>query len=317
MGTTLYDESFFADVEITARASALRVVPAAVRRWRPRHVVDVGCGQGVWAAAFEAMGVPTLAIDGEHVPPDQVLTPRFLAWDLTQSLPPLGRFDLCVCLEVAEHLPAAAAGTFVASLAELSDRVLFSAAVPGQGGTGHVNEQPHDYWIERFADQGYDADTTWRDRFAGDEDVAWWYRQNLIVFARREPRPDGGPPSLPMPVSAPAGSASTLDLVATRRAQVRHHLDLATGLANGRAQRPLARIVDRLARPILRRHTATTHELLAAVEAIDACLGEVAAELQRLDGKADEPLRSRLASLEYAVRRIHGPLLVDAEPGRD
>jgi hypothetical protein len=193
VGFTLYDDDFFLNREASARASALRIVPIAVRAWRPRHVVDVGCGEGVWAAAFEAMDVPTLGIDGEHVRRDRILTPRFLAWDLTRALPQLGRFDLCVCLEVAEHLPAEAADSFVASLADVSDRILFSAAVPGQGGTGHVNEQPHEYWIERFDRSGFVADGAWRERFAGDEDVAWWYRQNLIVFERRLERGDAAP----------------------------------------------------------------------------------------------------------------------------
>jgi SAM-dependent methyltransferase len=324
MGATLYDESFFADVEITARASALRVVPVVVRGWRPRHVVDVGCGQGVWAAAFEAMGVPTLAIDGEHVRREQVLAPTFLAWDLARRLPVIGRFDLCVCLEVAEHLPATAAGTLVESLTEASDRILFSAAVPGQGGTGHVNEQPHEYWIEHFERLGFSADTGWRDRFGQDEDVAWWYRQNLIVLERREPRPDAPPGHLAAPAAgngAPNGGAADAGSpIGARRVALRHHLDVARAVVTGRAQRSAGRLVDRLARPVLRRHAATERELIEAVEAIDACLADVATELGRLRaavGDDDRPLRARLGALEYAVRRIHGPLLVDGHPDPD
>ena len=52
----LYSDAFFADVERTAAGSARRVVPVAVREWRPAHVVDVGCGEGIWAASFEALG---------------------------------------------------------------------------------------------------------------------------------------------------------------------------------------------------------------------------------------------------------------------
>jgi SAM-dependent methyltransferase len=320
MEATPYDESFFADMETTARASALRVVPVAVRSWRPRHVVDVGCGQGVWAAAFEAMGVPTVAIDGEYVRREQLLTPTFLAWDLTQPLPAIGRFDLCVCLEVAEHLPAAAAGTLVESLAAASDRILFSAAVPGQGGTGHINEQPHGYWIEHFERLGFDADIGWRDRFGGDEDVAWWYRRNLVVFERRQPRPDEAAERVGVPAWAPtasAGPASAAAPVAARRVDLRHHLDAAKAVATGRARRCLGRAGDRLVRPVLRRHHATTRELLEAIDAIDACLGEVATELGQLRatvGDDELPLRARLSALEYAVRRIHGPLLVERRP---
>jgi len=180
-----YTDAFFADVERTARASARRVVPVAVADWHPSSVIDVGCGEGIWAAVFESEGVPAVGIDGAWVRPERRLVDRFVACDLRDPLPALGRFDLCVCLEVAEHLPASSAGTLVAGLAGLADRILFSAAVPGQGGTDHLNEQPHEYWIARFARAGFRADVAWRDRFAGDDDVAWWYRRNMVVFERR------------------------------------------------------------------------------------------------------------------------------------
>ncbi len=182
-----YNDAFFVDVEATSVASARRVVPVAVAGWRPASVIDVGCGEGIWAAVFEAEGVPAVGVDGAYVRPERRLVDRYVAWDLREPLPALGRYDLAVCLEVAEHLPAASAGTLVADLAGLADRILFSAAVPGQGGTDHINEQPHDYWIERFVRAGFRADVAWREQFAADEDVAWWYRQNMIVFERRRP----------------------------------------------------------------------------------------------------------------------------------
>ena len=182
-----YNDAFFVDVEATSVASARRVVPVAVAGWRPASVIDVGCGEGIWAALFEAEGVPAVGVDGGYVRPERRLIDRFVVWDLREPLPALGRYDLAVCLEVAEHLPAASAGTLVAGLAGLADRILFSAAVPGQGGTDHINEQPHDYWIERFVRAGFRADVAWRGQFAADEDVAWWYRQNMIVFERRRP----------------------------------------------------------------------------------------------------------------------------------
>jgi Methyltransferase domain len=183
-----YTDAFFADVERTALASARRVVPAAVADWHPASVIDVGCGEGIWAAVFEAEGVPAVGVDGEYVRPERRLVDRFVVWDLSQPLPALGRYDLAVCLEVAEHLPASSAAAFVAGLAGLADRILFSAAVPGQGGTDHINEQPHEYWIERFVAAGFQGDVAWREQFAADEDVAWWYRQNMIVFTRRASR---------------------------------------------------------------------------------------------------------------------------------
>jgi hypothetical protein len=96
------------------------------------------------------------------------------------------RYDLAISLEVAEHLPPTAAAGFVSLLADLSDFVLFSAAVPGQGGVGHVNEQWPDYWISLFAGHGYSCLDVIRKRIWDDESIPLWYRQNILLFVRDE-----------------------------------------------------------------------------------------------------------------------------------
>ena len=110
----------------------------------------------------------------------------FLRADLSQPLDLGRRFDLAISLEVAEHLPAASADTFVASLAGLSDFVLFSAAVPGQGGRHHVNEQWQEYWGERFARLGFAALDLVRRAIWSDRAIPYWYKQNTLLFVRRE-----------------------------------------------------------------------------------------------------------------------------------
>ena len=152
------------------------VVPIIVDLLRPRSVVDVGCGAGAWVRAFrehaEAIGV-----DGDPSADVQA--------DLTTPLDLGRRFDLAVCLEVAEHLPESAAPTLVASLVNLADAVLFSAAIPGQGGPGHINEQWQSWWASRFALHGYGA----RDvrPLVVDPRVQWWYQQNLVLYQRGAP----------------------------------------------------------------------------------------------------------------------------------
>jgi hypothetical protein len=146
----------------------------------------MGCGDGQWTIALARSGVRTIGVDSADIAREVHPLATFLAHDLTELSPgSLGESDICVCLEVSEHLPAAAAGVLVALLASSSDLVLFSAAVPGQGGTGHVNEQPHSYWIDRFSSHGFLPDQTWRDRFDDRSQVASWYRQNMIVFERQ------------------------------------------------------------------------------------------------------------------------------------
>jgi len=93
------------------------------------------------------------------------------------------RFDLAMSVEVAEHLPPERAAGFVADLCALAPVVLFSAAIPGQGGEHHVNEQWPSYWSRLFAARGYRASDVLRPAIWNDEQIAWWYRQNLVLFA--------------------------------------------------------------------------------------------------------------------------------------
>ena len=90
---------------------------------------------------------------------------------------------------MAEHLPASRASGFVHDLCAASDFVLFSAAIPGQGGQHHVNEQWPGYWADRFAAEGYAITGALRFRFWNTAGVEPWYRQNLLL-AGRDPVPD-------------------------------------------------------------------------------------------------------------------------------
>jgi SAM-dependent methyltransferase len=154
---------------------------------QPTSVLDVGCGVGTWLAEWGSVGVSdVLGIDGSyidraalHMSPDQ-----FTPVDLQQPFS-LGRtFDLVQTLEVAEHIDEACADTFVESLARHSETVLFSAAIPGQGGTHHVNEQWPSYWAEKFAKAGYTAYDIIRPQIWMDPQIKVWYRQNILLFAR-------------------------------------------------------------------------------------------------------------------------------------
>ena len=113
------------------------MVPLVLQLLPVRSVVDVGCGDGSWLVVFRKLGVKEiLGIDGEYVDPGLLQIPQdcFQAFDLAKPFS-LGRvFDLAVSLEVAEHLPAECAPGFVECLTRLAPSVLFSAAIPFQGG---------------------------------------------------------------------------------------------------------------------------------------------------------------------------------------
>lgn len=186
-----YHQAFYDAIAEGCRTSAQAVVPVLMELFKPLTVVDVGCGEGHWLAEFAAAGCKVTGVDGAHVQPDRLaIDPEdFRVEDLSCG-PPLGRYDLCLSLEVAEHLPERSAADFVFSLVMAAPVVVFSAAIPGQGGAGHVNEQWPAYWVALFAAAGFVGTGALRWRFWDDSRVENWYRQNLIVFARQEGLPD-------------------------------------------------------------------------------------------------------------------------------
>ena len=96
------------------------------------------------------------------------------------------RYDLAISLEVAEHLPSERSEGFVGMLTELADRVLFSAAVPHQGGMNHINEQWQDYWVKLFGALNYEVHDFIRPAIWNDDRIPLWYRQNILFFSKRQ-----------------------------------------------------------------------------------------------------------------------------------
>lgn len=181
-----YDSGFYDTIRAGTRASADVVVPLVIEHVKlglePLKVVDVGCGEGWWAQTFADHGCEVIGIDGSYVA-SSPLGECFLPHDISEPLPDhlAGRFDLAVCLEVAEHLPHRRAASFIEELCDLAPVVLFSAAIPGQGGTGHINEQWPEYWVSLFESFGHQVSGALRWPIWNDSRVENWYRQNLMV----------------------------------------------------------------------------------------------------------------------------------------
>jgi SAM-dependent methyltransferase len=183
-----YDRTYYADLSAGSDPSAQTIAPWIQALLIPRSVVDVGCGVGSWLRAFMDLGVEdVVGLDGDWVPQSELRIPRdrFRTVDLRVPPPPERRFELAMCLEVAEHLPQSAARGLVEVLVGLAPVVLFSAAAPGQRGHDHFNEQWPDYWASRFDDHRYAAFDVVRPRFWNDPSVKWWYPQNALLYAER------------------------------------------------------------------------------------------------------------------------------------
>jgi SAM-dependent methyltransferase len=260
---SLYTPEFFDALTDDAVRSAAVVVPLAMDLVKPTSVVDVGCGTGAWLEAFRGAGVQRiLGIDGDYVDRRALRIPQdsFLSADLANgsALHLSATFDLSVSLEVAEHLPASAAPQFVQLLVRLAPVVLFSAAIPGQTGTGHINEQWPSYWAALFAQHGYIQRDPFRTRLWHDTRVAWWYRQNLFLYVH-ETRAQ---PALCEHLRSPAGPGSDLvlvhpDIIQRLDATITAQRDQINELSTGRgALRSLSKSLTRLSRRWLRLRTA-------------------------------------------------------------
>jgi SAM-dependent methyltransferase len=190
MKTLRYSSGYYDSLYDDSARSARRVVPLLVKMFSPRTVIDVGCGSGTWARSFKHAGCQVTGVDGEHVKRERLLITEqeFRRHDLNRPFKSDQRFDLAVSLEVAEHLPAERAGTFVEDLCRLSSIVVFSAAIPGQGGTHHINEQWPSYWVEHFRKNNFVASDCIRPQIWDDQEVVWWYRQNMFVFIEEDQR---------------------------------------------------------------------------------------------------------------------------------
>jgi SAM-dependent methyltransferase len=184
-----YTERFFVDRRAQVLASAGPILDLLFGVLAPRSVLDVGCGTGTWLAACKRMGATTiLGIDGPWVPREhlEVDPGEFRVHDLNASVPDeVLRHDAALSIEVAEHLSPAAGDRLVEFLTDHADAVLFSAAIPGQGGTGHVNEQPQAYWCDRFARRGFECFDLVRPRVWDAPEINVIYKQNMLLYARR------------------------------------------------------------------------------------------------------------------------------------
>jgi len=185
----LYSKAFFVAQKDRSYRSAKHIVPL-IRQIAPIYsVCDVGCGLGMWLRAFLEAGVQDIVgVDGNWVADDSLVIPvsDFRRIDLRESFRLDRCFDLAISIEVAEHLPENRSKSFVEDLTRLAPLVLFSAAIPRQGGTNHLNEQWQSYWAAIFAQHDFDACDILRPLIWNNVEIARWYRQNIILFCRHD-----------------------------------------------------------------------------------------------------------------------------------
>ncbi|NJN42414.1 MAG: class I SAM-dependent methyltransferase [Flammeovirgaceae bacterium] len=168
------------------------VVPILMEMIRFNSVLDVGCGTGTWLKVFSENGITDfLGVDQDHQNRSLLIPPaNFKVIDLHQPFDVGRKFDLIVALEVAEHLHEISADTFIDSLLRHGDTILFSAAIPGQGGQNHLNEQWPEYWQQKFRQRGFFLNDFLRRKIWNNQNIEWWYRQNILLVTKSKPDED-------------------------------------------------------------------------------------------------------------------------------
>lgn len=184
----LYGAKFHADRYSRTIYAATTVLRPLIKNFGIHSVVDFGCGVGTWLDASKSLDVERIfGIEGPWIPRDQVKidVTEYVCHDLTEPTSLDQHFDLAISLEVGEHLPPHRASSFVSELCKSAKFVLFSAAIPKQGGQGHVNEQWQSYWAALFGANEFLPLDCIRPTIWGDDQIDWWYQQNIILYVSK------------------------------------------------------------------------------------------------------------------------------------
>jgi cyclopropane fatty-acyl-phospholipid synthase-like methyltransferase len=185
----VYDETYYSEaVEETAATSSGVIANSVLRDFRPKRLVDVGCGTGAMLEIFRDAGVEVLGLEKSKAALRYCRSRQLNVreFDLEHDTKPSETFDVVTSMEVAEHLPGSIADRYIDLLTTLGSVIVFTAAPPGQGGTDHVNEQPPEYWIRGFAQRGFTLNAAltneWQAEWKTSGRVTRWYHLNLMVF---------------------------------------------------------------------------------------------------------------------------------------
>jgi SAM-dependent methyltransferase len=185
-----YGKQFYIDNKTERKTKSVDFVLAEAIKVLPdiRSAVDFGCGTGTWLAALKKYDVTDIkGLDGSWVKKEALVIPEecFVEADFDKEIRLDKKYDLAITIDVGEHLLEKSARGFVKALTDASDIILFSSAIPFQGGTNHVNEQWPAYWNKLFNENDYIAVDCLRKRFWNNMDILGFHRQNIMIYVRR------------------------------------------------------------------------------------------------------------------------------------
>lgn len=190
VNTKIYDQKFFLNAFKFEKPSVKAFAGILIKHFSPKSVIDIGCGNGIYLAEFFKNNIRILGYDGSPAAlAGSLVGNKIKLHDLCQPLKLRRQFDLCLCLEVAEHLKENCAQTLINTLTGLAATIVFTAATPGQGpkSLGHINEQPPEYWQKLFEQKNFGLNrklTKIIKKEMADQQVIWWLTKNLMIYEK-------------------------------------------------------------------------------------------------------------------------------------
>lgn len=187
----LYGGDFYQSRNNKTYVAATTIIPIVlklIKNVEIESVVDFGCGVGTWLKACKESGVKNVkGLDGKWVERKylEISKEEFQEVDFENKIKLNQKFSLAISLEVAEHITPENSDIFIQSIVKSSDIVLFSAAIPGQLGVNHYNEQWQSYWVEKFKKHDYIVVDAIRPVIWKDKSVPFWYRQNIFLYVNK------------------------------------------------------------------------------------------------------------------------------------
>jgi hypothetical protein len=184
MSSNHYSDQFYNSITEHSMYAASKILPIIEQHFSPKRVIDFGCGRGAWLSYWKNREIDVKGLDGDYIDQSKLLiSPKdFEPVNFESLVPEVRDFDLAMCLEVVEHLTTDTSLKLLDAICAAAPVVLFSAAVPGQGGTGHINERPPAFWVEKFAKRGFVFVDVVRPKVFKNKKIQPWYRYNTLVF---------------------------------------------------------------------------------------------------------------------------------------
>jgi len=120
----------------------------------PESLIDFGCGTGAMVNLARTLGVRAVGLD---IDPG----PGMLKEDLGKYVDLNEQFAVGLCIEVAEHINGDRSDWLLDTVGrhiQAGGHLIWTAATPGQGGVGHVNEMPPVHWRDRLYKRNFEFD---------------------------------------------------------------------------------------------------------------------------------------------------------------